>query len=80
MSDLKSTAPNRPQAPSELQSEHDQPENLVEVPGEAEQAARSLQDAADSHATLQGFFAINNERPPETAAKEEDQAPDQKKR
>ena len=50
------------------QSEHDKPENLVEAPGEAEQAARTLEDAADSHATLQGFFAINNERPPETAS------------
>ena len=57
------------------QSEHDKPENLVEAPGEAEQAARSLQEAADSHATLEGFFAINNERPPEPAspdAKQED--------
>jgi hypothetical protein len=50
------------------QSEHDKPENLVEAPGEAEQAARSLQDAADSHQSLDGFFAINNERPPETAS------------
>ena len=47
------------------QEEHEKPENLVEAPGEAEQAARSLQDAADSHHTLQGFFAVNNERPPE---------------
>ena len=50
------------------QAEHDKPENLVEAPGEAEQTARSLQDAADSHETLQGFFAINNERPPESAS------------
>jgi len=47
------------------QEEHDTPENLVEVPGEAEQAARSLEDAADSHHTLQGFYAMNNEKPPE---------------
>ena len=47
------------------QAEHDTPENLVEVPGEAEQAARSLADEANSHNTLQGFFAMNNERPPE---------------
>ena len=50
------------------ESEHDKPKNLVEAPGEAEQAARSLQEAADSHQTLDGFFAINNERPPETAS------------
>ncbi len=47
------------------QQEHETPENLVEVPGEAEQAARSLEDAADSHQTLQGFYAMNNQRPPE---------------
>jgi hypothetical protein len=51
------------------QSEHDEPQNLVEESTELErEAARSLQDAADSHNTLQGFFAINNERPPETAS------------
>lgn len=51
------------------QSEHDKPENLVEDSQELEkEAARSLEDAADSHATLQGFFAINDERPPETPA------------
>lgn len=51
------------------QSEHDKPENLVESSQELEkEAARSLEDAADSHATLQGFFAINDERPPETPA------------
>ncbi len=58
------------------QSEHEKPENLVEAPGEAEQAARSLQDAADSHATLQGFFAINNERPPDTASPGNDEDKD----
>jgi hypothetical protein len=51
------------------ESEHDKPENLVESSQELEQeAARSLQEAADSHASLQGFFAINDERPPETAS------------
>lgn len=55
------------------QSEHDKPENLVEAPGEAEQAARSLQDAADSHATLQGFFAVNDERPPESKPSDADE-------
>jgi len=48
------------------QSEHDKPENLVEESQELEkEAARSLQDAADSHASVEGFFAINDERPPE---------------
>ena len=42
------------------QEEHEKPENLVESPGEAEQAARSLQDAADSHGTLEGYFAVND--------------------
>jgi hypothetical protein len=51
------------------QSEHDKPENLVEESQELEkEAARSLEDAADSHETLQGFYAINDERPPETPA------------
>jgi hypothetical protein len=51
------------------QSDHEQPQNMVEESTELErEAARSLEDAADSHATLQGFFAINNERPPDTAS------------
>jgi hypothetical protein len=59
------------------QSEHDKPENLVEESQELEkEAARSLEDAADSHATLQGFFAINDERPPEIPASPEAQLPD----
>ncbi len=52
------------------QEEHDKPENLVEAPGEAEEAARSLQDAADSHGTLEGFYAINNIKPSEELEKE----------
>jgi hypothetical protein len=68
------------------QSEHDKPQNLVEASQELEkEAARSLQDAADSHATLQGFFAINNERPPEDvaspgAAADVEQAEDREKK
>lgn len=57
------------------QSEHDKPENLVEASEELErEAARNLEDAADSHATLQGFFAINDERPPEAQS---DREPDE---
>ncbi len=48
------------------QKEHDEPENLVEASTEEEaQAARTLGEAADSHASLDGYFAINNRRPPE---------------
>ncbi len=42
------------------QEEHEKPENLVEAPHEAEHAARSLEDAADSNATLQGYAAMNS--------------------
>ncbi len=60
------------------QEEHEKPEDMVEVPGEAEQAARSLEDAVDSHATLQGYYAMNNIKPPEEVEKEVD-AKDRKK-
>ena len=43
------------------QEEHERIEDMVEAPGEAKKAARTLQEAADSHQTLQGFEAINNE-------------------
>ena len=52
------------------QDEHDKPENLVESPPEAEHSARSLEDAPDSNATLQGFYAMNNLRPSEDLEKE----------
>jgi tRNA uridine 5-carbamoylmethylation protein Kti12 len=41
------------------QEEHDDPKNLVDAPHEAEHSARSLQEAADSNATLQGYAAMN---------------------
>lgn len=41
------------------QEEHDKPENLVEAPHEAEHSAKSLEDAVDSNATLQGYAAMN---------------------
>lgn len=47
------------------QDEHEKPENLVEAPGVAERAARSLQDAADSNATLQGYYSINDVKAPQ---------------
>ena len=46
------------------QEEHDKPENLVEAPGEAERSARSLEDAVDSHGTLDGYFAMNDIKNP----------------
>jgi hypothetical protein len=42
--------------------EHERPEDMVESSSELEEdAARSLEDAADSHGTLEGYYAINNE-------------------
>lgn len=65
------------------QEEHEKPENLVESPGEAEQAARSLQDAADSHGTLQGFYAVNdvkNSEELEEEAKEDRKKPEDREK
>ncbi len=47
------------------QQEHERPEDLVEAPGEAEQAARSLEDSVDSHGTLQGYYAMNDVKDPQ---------------
>lgn len=48
------------------QKEHEKIENLVDAPGEAAaHSARTLEEAAASNQTLQGFQAINNERIPE---------------
>lgn len=44
----------------------------MESPGEAEQAARSLQDAASSHATLQGYFSVNDVKDAEELERETD--------
>ena len=46
----------------ETQKDHDKPENLVESPGQEEKEAHSLEDAVDSHGTLEGYFAMNNIR------------------
>lgn len=56
------------------QEEHEKPENLVEAPGEAERAARSLQDAADSNATLEGYYSINETKAPEKEIENEERA------
>jgi hypothetical protein len=47
------------------ENEHEKIEDMVEVPGEAAKSARSLEQAANSNQTLQGFQAVNNERIPE---------------
>jgi hypothetical protein len=45
------------------QKEHEKEENLVESSPElAEKAARTLEQAANSNQSLEGFQAINNER------------------
>ena len=47
------------------ENEHEKIEDMVEVPGEAAKSARSLEQAANSNQTLQGFQVVNNERIPE---------------
>jgi len=44
------------------QKEFERLKDMVPTDEEERKAARSLEDAADSHQTLQGFEAINNER------------------
>ena len=44
------------------EKEFERIESMVSTPSEEKNAARSLAEAADSHQTLQGFEAINNER------------------
>ncbi len=43
------------------QSEHEKLENLVDQPGQDAESARSLQEAVDSHHSLEGFEAMNND-------------------
>ena len=52
------------------QEEHERPEDMVESPGLAEEAARTLEDAVDSHGTLEGYYAMNNEKPPKEVVEE----------
>ncbi|MBV9303937.1 MAG: hypothetical protein JOY62_14720 [Acidobacteriaceae bacterium] len=54
------------------QEEHEKPENMVESPHLAEHTARSLEEAADSNATLEGYYAINETPPPEEVREEVD--------
>jgi hypothetical protein len=55
------------------QEEHEKIENLVDSPHEAEHSARSLEDAADSNATLEGYYAMNNKKPPKEVEEQIDQ-------
>ena len=64
--------------------EHDDLEKLRGMAAsdeEAKRAARSLEDAADSHGTLEGFEAMNNEHfsPELTQEAQDDQPEDQEK-
>jgi hypothetical protein len=43
------------------QKEFERLKNMVPTDEEEKKAARSLQDAVDSHQTLEGFEAMNNE-------------------
>lgn len=63
------------------QEEHERIEDMVESPHLAEHAARSLEEAADSGATLEGYESINNARFPEELEREarEDQPKDREK-
>lgn len=64
-----------PRSERDPQEEHDRPENLVEAPHEDEYTARTLQEAADSNASLEGYYSINEEEPPEEVAEQVDKHP-----
>ena len=61
------------------QEEHEKPENLVESPLEAEHTARTLEDAADSNATLEGYYSINETEPPEEVREQIDKEREKKR-
>jgi hypothetical protein len=44
------------------EDEREKLEKMAPSPGEEEQEAHSLEDAVDSHGTLEGYFAMNNIR------------------
>ncbi len=48
------------------QSEHEKLENLVDQPGQAAHSARSLQEAADSNRSLEGYEAMNKKEDEES--------------
>lgn len=62
------------------QEEHEKPENLVESPHLAEHTARSLQEAADSEGTLEGYYSINDAQAPEQEIEQEERAKNERER
>ncbi len=64
--------------------EHDDLEklrNMAASDEEAKKAARSLEDATDSHGTLEGFEAMNNERfSPEMVKEAEEDGPEDREK
>jgi hypothetical protein len=68
-----------PRPEHDPQEVHDRPENLVDAPHEAEDSAGSLEEAADSNASLEGYYAMNEEKPPEEVAKNLEKHPPAKK-
>jgi hypothetical protein len=54
------------------QTEHEKEENLVETPHH-EHSAHNLPEAADSNATLEGYYSINKTPPPEEVIEEVDE-------
>lgn len=62
------------------QEEHDKPENLVESPDKKTHSARSLLEMADSNASLEGFYAMNDVENPEQLEKEASEDPQSENR
>ena len=62
------------------QAEHEKPENLVESAGKKTHSARSLQEAADSNASLDGFYAMNDVKDSEQLEKEAEEEPEEEGR
>ena len=62
------------------QAEHDKPENLVEAPGKKTHSARSLNEAVDSNASLEGFYAMNDVKDSEKLEEEAANDPGDDKR
>ena len=61
------------------QEEHEKPQDMVEESQELERdAARSLADAADSHATLEGYYSMNEIKPPPGEIENEEKALEQR--
>lgn len=62
------------------QEEHEKPENLVESPGKKTHSARTLEEAAASNETLQGFYAMNQVENPGELEREAAEEPQDENR